>query len=272
MTEQEVLQQLVDTNNQLVAIITGDENTEVDVNGTLVPSHRKFIKDTLLINLTALKNETQALRDEVVTLKASVDDSLTTINNIKDEIDTIKADIDSINDEINKSLVKARNIQSDAQAAMNTVLSLKDTMNNYVGKMDKDYNAFLVKYDDVKNMQTEFLSLTDKVQKIEWAVRADRKTVEDYAHRAVNNAVRCWSSNGDGTFSYTETCDFSTYHYWTKVVELSSQLQSSCKEFIALSLRDGEASTLCVLGTPGDEYLEVELRDGTEEQIGIKGN
>jgi hypothetical protein len=55
-----------------------------------------------------------------------------------------------------------------------------------------------------------------------WIAEAQKKTADSYATEAEDVLVKLYTSNGDGTFSYTNSTEYSSLHWATKAQELVS--------------------------------------------------
>jgi len=70
---------------------------------------------------------------------------------------------------------------------------------------------------EFQTLLNETKAVYSSTQLRRWEAEAEKMTADSYANEAVDTFVKKYTSNGDGTFSVTNTSDRSAYHWSTKM-------------------------------------------------------
>ena len=100
-----------------------------------------------------------------------------------------------------------------------------------------------------------------------WIAEAAKMTANSYTNQAEGEHVIVYTSNGDGTFSKTETTDFSAYHYKNEMNAKIASVSISATGSLGFTMRDGNANSIDVYEYDSDYYVSFILRDGTDSDI-----
>jgi len=273
-TEQEVLQQLVDTNNQLVEMMTADDETDIIINGEPYPSLRKYAKSILFGDLNSIVEEVNTVKDDILATKSLIDNEFYTVKDLATQVQGDKDYIEGLKEQVEINNKDSEHLINDSRALLLTLKHYKETINDYVGKIDKDYNALLKTLQEVNKNLAYTKDLVSKIDRLEKLAQAHMLQASEYANQNINKPVNCWSVDNDNNLVSTTTCDYSARHYYELVKEKAGIFLTMCYEYVPLQTRSGDNQALCVLGSPNpdDEHIDVELRDGSTEEISVRGN
>lgn len=83
----------------------------------------------------------------------------------------------------------------------------------------------------------------DGAQLSKWEAQASKDTADSYATEAEDTFVKLYTSNGDGTFTVTDTAEYSALHYKNKAVTKASESLASANASEASRQASGTSET-----------------------------
>lgn len=221
----------------------------VSTTGTDFPSNPSAIGD-VSINI-----------NDVITVAANIGIINTVSTNINDAI-VVGSNIDNVNDVAsNKTNIDAvvnnktnidtvaTNISKVTTVADDTV-AINEIYNNRLEIYEAANNALIA-----TNKASEASTSASNAQLSVWEAEAEAMTSESYATEAVDVFVKEYISNGDGTFSSTNTTDYSAFH-WSEKSKNSAQ---------------GDAVNISY-DNSGSDLLSNNVQDALDEIDDIKAN
>ena len=143
--------------------------------------------------------------DTDVTKVANIDLDLATIAGIVLEIPIVSAistDVTTVAN-ISSDVITVAGIETDVTKVANIDLDVVKVANNIVDVQNAEENAIIAKEEA-------------------WKAEADRLTANSYATEPENVFVKIYTSNNDGTFTVTNTADYSSYHWERKATTLAT--------------------------------------------------
>ncbi|MFA7029990.1 MAG: hypothetical protein WC179_06955 [Candidatus Cloacimonadaceae bacterium] len=164
-----------------------------------------------------------------ITKVVDVADDLVKINSVSDDlvnIDLVALDLDNID------------LVAGSISGVNTVSTNIDDVNTVSTNM-VDINAIADNIDEIlladENAETATTkaeeaaeSATDSQLKA-WIAEANQKTADSYATEAEDTFVKVYTSNGDGTFTATDTTEYSALHYAAKGSDFATTSQEGAQ-------------------------------------------
>ena len=141
--------------------------------------------------------------DTDVTKVADIDLDVSTIASISSEIPIVSAiatDVTTVAS-ISSDVITVANIDTDVTKVANIDTDVVKVANNIVDVQNAEENAIIAKEEA-------------------WKAEAERLTAKSYATEPENDYVKIYTSNNDGTFTITDTTDYSAYHWEKKASTL----------------------------------------------------
>ena len=133
--------------------------------------------------------------------------NITGVNSVSTEMTNVVA-LGSIADKL-ESL-------SDVSSSIPVVESMKGTLEDVASEPMR--TAVLGAYGHASTAETDARTATLKA----WEAEAWKRTADSFATQPVNEYVRIWTSNEDGTFTATTTPEYSALHYMTNISIVAS--------------------------------------------------
>lgn len=141
--------------------------------------------------------------DTDVTKVADIDLDVTTVASIVSEIPIVSAistDVATVAS-ISSEVITVAGIETDVTTVANISSDVTTVANNIVDVQNAEENAIIAKEEA-------------------WRAEAERLTANSYATEPEDVYVKIYTSNNDGTFTITDTTDYSSYHYERKATTL----------------------------------------------------
>ena len=194
----------IDYSSKHYALYTSGRLDTVQTNGETFESNIDLLS-TLDVQISNVGNHI----DELITTSDNILDVNTTALNIVD-INTNAANIVDIN-------TNALNIDSINTNALN-IDSINTTAANIIDIQNAEENAIIATERSIiaTTKATEASDSADYSELRRWESESFRLTAESYAVEPENTYVKIYTSNGDGTFTVTDTTDYSALHYEAK--------------------------------------------------------
>jgi len=273
MTEQEVLQKLLDTNNLLLTMMTGSDTEEVEIDGVMHPTFKKYIKDTLLLDFNAIKDEAVQAKDEAVQAKQDTKALKANIETIQTDLQALATQVEADKQTTNNNVQATNDALFDMRQALATFKSYKKTINDYIGQLELELQDLNSRVSEAKQTVDSISDIVNVINQKAGEIKADKLTVVDYLSAQPNKPVNEYSYS-NGALHKSPCTNFSMLHYLNLVMSSVADVTAQCGEYITLTLRDNTPSTVCIKGTVGanDEHIELELVTGVTENIGVRGN
>ena len=173
------------------------------------------------------RNETEVIKTETGTIRDDTQAIKDDTQVIKDDTQTIKDDTQAIHDNVvvigNQEVARVVG-EGDTQTARVTTegdtqvartISEGDTQDTRVINEGNTQVTRVVGEGNtqVARVETEGDSKIHLAQIQAWYSEAEAKTADSYANEAHGVLVKKYTSNGDGTFSFTNTTDYSALHW-----------------------------------------------------------
>ena len=218
----------IDYSSKHYALYTSGRLDTVQTNGKTFESNIDLLS-TLDVQISNVGNHIDALITtsdnilDVNTTALNIDSINTTAANITD-INTTKANITNINTNaanITNINTNALNIVDINTNALN-IDSINTTAANIIDIQNAEENAIIATERSIiaTTKATEASDSADYSKLRRWESESFRLTAESYAVEPENIYVKIYTSNGDGTFTVTDTTDYSALHWEKKASEL----------------------------------------------------
>lgn len=209
-------------------ISQGIMNSEVS---DTVFAHVEFVNASIAKYLEIV-NTASALRDDLDNKNTTLLSTITTAVNQTDTIEqitnsisssnlnTVATNIELIEDviEMEPKLDYAKNVlepKLDNLSLFEDKLTLVTSEPLKQSILDAESNAGIATAKAEESSDSADASKLDR-----WIAEAQKKTADSYATEAEDAFVKLYTSNGDGTFSYTNSTEYSSLHWATKALEL----------------------------------------------------
>lgn len=157
--------------------------------------------DILAQNITNVNKVANIELD--VTKVANIDTDITKVANIDSDVTKV-ANIDTGVTKvanIDLDVTKVANIDSDVSIVSGINTKVTTVADNILDVQNAEENAIIAKEEA-------------------WKAEAERLTAKSYATEPENDYVKIYTSNNDGTFTVTDTTDYSSYHWEKKASTL----------------------------------------------------
>lgn len=144
--------------------------------------------------------------DTDVTKVADINLDVSTIAGIALEIPIVSAistDVTTVVS-ISSDVITVAGIETDVTKVANIDTDVTTVANNIVDVQNAEENAIIAKEEA-------------------WKAEAERLTAKSYATEPENDYVKIYTSNNDGTFTITDTTDYSSYHWERKATTLVTE-------------------------------------------------
>ena len=222
----------------------------VSTTGTDFPSNPSAIGD-VSINI-----------NDVITVAANIGIINTTSTNINDVI-AVSSNIDNVNwvasnkTNIDNVVNNKTNIDTvstninDVTTVADDTVAINEIYNNRLEIYEADNNAIIA-----TNKASEASTSASNAQLSVWEAKAEAMTSESYATEAVDVFVKEYTSNGDGTFSSTNTTDYSASH-WAYKAKVDAQGDIIETDKILLRKTSGGITT--ITGIDGTGFTDLQI-------------
>ena len=213
----------IDYSSKHYALYTSGRLDKVQTNGETLDSNIDLLS-TLDVQISNVGNHIDALITtsdnilDVNTTALNIDSINTTAANITD-INTTTANITDINTnaanitDINTTALNIVDINTNAL----NIDSINTTAANIIDIQNAEENAIIATERSIiaTTKATEASDSADYSELRRWESESFRLTAESYAVEPENIYVKIYTSNGNGTFTVTDTTDYSALH-WEK--------------------------------------------------------
>jgi len=219
--------------------LVADNSTAIIQAGSNIPAITTVNANEANINLVA-DNEAN------INLVATNIDNVNSVgNNIDDVVAVAQANVDIISDDLSGRFTYSDDLGSitdptEADNGDSKIANVSDNITeiiavgsnianvNSVGANTTNINIVAA---DIDNVNTAADNLADiqaapiaatNAQLRAWEAEAKKRTADSYATEDEDVFVKIWSSNGDGTFSFVNSTDYSAYHWKGKAEAVAS--------------------------------------------------
>ena len=186
----------------IVSSIATDVTTVADISSEVVKVSNIDTDVTKVANI-----------DLDVTKVANIDSAIPTVANINTDVakvSNIDTDVVKVSN-IDTEVVKVSNIDTDVTKVANIDLDVTKVAN-----IDSAIPTVANNILDVQNAEENATIAKEEA----WRAEAERLTANSYATEPEDVFVKIYISNNDGTFTVTDTTDYSAYHWERKATAL----------------------------------------------------
>ena len=236
-----------------ITIVANDLNDGAASDINIVSANRVNINKVSAVDSNITK---VAAIDTNVTKVADIDTNVTKVANITDGDVSKVADIDG-------DVAKVAAVDS-------AVSSVATDVDKGIGTNTASDSAIL-------NALTNASDASDSAtnaQLSQWAAEANKMTADSYATEAEDAYVKIWSSDGDGTFTATNTTEYSSLHWAVKADkenDVSLLIANDLSEIDTTAKKAAARDNLNVDVAGTDNSIDVTVTDSAEIDFTLTG-